>query len=844
MIKRFFKIFLIVLFLNITTNIFSDSNNSSFVDLKSDKTSDKSKDYDFKDFKDASNIYLEDVNKENKATLKPLEPVNSLDQTVTSTYQPESNLNKIYLNFENTDLSNLINYMTEIKKVSFIPDKSTENVKVSLTMREPLTVDQAWDTFLTLLDAGGFAIIKDGIINKIVPKGNKNTQPLPSFINVPYQKLPDTDETIRYVIFLVNINASTISDFVKNMLSPEAMVLPYQDINGLIITEKSYNIKAAMRILTELDQIGLQEELVVIKLHQTNATDIKNLLEGLIKDSGSENPLARLIRQPMAEDSSIKFFSPSTKIIDEPRTNSLILLGDKKSLQKIEDFVTNTLDKELKGTKSPMHVYELQNTDATQMKSILETVLDPSAISAEAKKFGAVRAGIKYFKPMKFAVDKDGNRLIVFSTDKQDWKLLKKTIENLDKPQPQVALETLLVSVEIDSDKTFGGAIRNKFMGQIGKGINFESPTFNGTITNPSDSNTGSLLGNMINGLTYGYGSSILTFGKGENIWGIFKMLQSESNTSVLSQPFFVAANNTETKIKIGTEVNVQTQEGSSGFKGSTFRNAESTVIITPQINLDGIIRLNIKMDFSEFINQAKGNTETKHLDTDVSVADGQVLVLGGFVKTYVSENDAKTPLLGDIPVLGWMFKHKERINKKSYIFMFISPTIVKPRTLPGENLYTRMKLHEATDNIDAAIETGRSKDPIQNWFFNASGENYTHKVTDFAQARYQPTTVELKTDPYYSSKNQDDMKEEEQDIFAKEKLPVTPEFLAVDIDKNKRESFKNLLAENKETPEATKELININLKKRENFEDFIKPNEKKEKENSKNKTPKKRSMA
>ena len=161
---------------------------------------------------------------------------------------------------------------------------------------------------------------------------------------------------------------------------------------------------------------------------------------------------------------------------------------------------------------------------------------------------------------------------------------------------------------------------------------------------------------------------------------------------------------------------------------------------------------MKIQAQIKEFTNDS-GDFTDKVLNTNVTVANGQVLVLGGFIKTNVSEDTGETPGLSRIPIFGWFFKSKKRTINKSYIFFFISPTLMKPRKLPGMELYTKMKLHEAADGVEEAIETKNGKDPIANWFFNAEKETYAHKIIDYANARYQPTTVDIEDDPYYRGK-------------------------------------------------------------------------------------------
>lgn len=672
--------------------------------------------------------------------------------------QQDDGPKEIFLNFENTELSGFINYMAEIKNLNIIPDAALEGAKISLTIREPLSVDGAWNIFLTVLEMAGFSIIKIGEVYKIMPKDKKLNQPLPAYINVPADSLPDSDETIRYVFFLTNLQATDIEGLLTSMLSTPNVVIAQKEVNGFIITDKSYNIKSAVKLIQELDQMGLPEDVTVLRLKNANAADVKTTLDALItKPEG--NPLARLLGRQT--ESTSTYFAPTTRVIAEERTNSLILLGKKDSTQRIIDFITKHIDNSLQAAESPLYIYELQYSDASQVADILTQVTTPpdSTAGQVASKYGAVRGGVKYFKGITFKVDKAGNRLVISCPDKQDWRLLKRTIKDLDKAQPQVAVETLIVVVSVTDNKELGGAIRNKKHGTLGNTIDFQAassaiagPALEQNV--PVDTKPISLLGNMFSQLAAAQGQTVLSFGKDTNVWAVFKALQSQVNTSVLSQPFVTIANKTEANVVVGSTIRVvDSQSGTAqGFKDAV---ANTNLKLVPQINPDGIIGLDITLTIDSFTDSSGDNITNKNLKTNVTVADGQVLVLGGFVQTTVQETKTKTPILGDIPIIGWFFKNQTRTLTKDYTFVFLSPTIVKPRQTPGIQLYTKMKLHKATDEIEDIVETKRVMDPIHNWFFNPDKENYSHKVIDFANARYQPTTVDIKNDSYYRSQTQ-----------------------------------------------------------------------------------------
>ncbi|MFA6527161.1 MAG: secretin N-terminal domain-containing protein, partial [Candidatus Babeliales bacterium] len=709
----------------------------------------------------------------------PITPSSQLQFVVPD--EEDKDKKNIYLNFENSDLSSFVNYMAELKNLNLIPDQTLEAAKISLTIREPLSVDGAWNVFLTVLDTAGFAIVQTGDIWKVLPKDKKLNQPLPAYINVAADKLPDNDITIRYVFFLTNIQVGDIKTLLESMLSSPNVLVDQPQLNAFIITDKSLNIKAAVKLIQELDQEGLPEEVTVLPLKRANAVDVKALLDSLIVKP-DVNPIARLLGK--VTEGTASYFSPTTRIIPEERTNSLILLGNKKSNQKIIDFITNQIDTELKDTESPLHIYELQYADATAVMDILKevTAAPESVNGSQASKFGSIRGGVKYFKEMKFKVDKDGNRLIVSSTDKQDWKLLEKTIADLDKPQPQIVIESLIVLVDVKDTMELGGSIRSKKHGALGINTDFQASMLNSpSLEMDSSSNPVSLMGNLLTQLTANQGAALLSFGKQASVWAVLKILKQLTNTSILSQPSITVANKTQATIEIGTQARVvqATVNAGGGATNTGYQTVSATtkLNITPQINADGLVRLDVNLNIDQFLDTTYLSNTTKEVKTNVTVADGQVLVLGGFVKTSTQETTYKVPILGDIPILGWFFKSQRRELHKEYTFVFMAPTIIKPRQAPGSGLYTKMKFHQATDDIENAIETKRVKDPIHNWFFNPQKENYSHKVIDFANARYQPTTVDIKNDPYYrSNETIKDYKPDQAIVQNREKITPEPE--------------------------------------------------------------------
>lgn len=652
--------------------------------------------------------------------------------------------------FEKVQLKSFIDFISDLKQMNYVPNADANNIETSLSIREPLTADQAYNVFLSVLEMAGFSHIKVGDIYKIVKKEAKYSEPLPIFVGRPSTELPESDKTVRFVTFLKNLSVSDVDGILKSLLTPGAPVIPLQNLNGFVVSDRCANIKAAMRIINELDNSGNQEMVSLIKLKETNATEVKTFLELLMKKPEG-SAIFRVLSG--AIEGSIDYFPHGIKIIADERTNTLILLGMKSALKRVEDFITNFVDKGLVNVESPLHIYECQYMDSESMKQIVEAITSNDSSSA-ASKFGGIRGGLKYFGPMKVEADKIANRLIFSCSDKSDWEMLQKLLVDLDKPQPQVSIETLIVDIQNTDSKSLGGQIRNRTAGSPIPGVNFQNSMAVGV---PVLSNAGqsivSLLGNLVSGVAnLAQGETLLALGANDDVWAILRALNTQVKASVISNPSITVSNREEGITAIGQTARIINSETITGVSSAGYTNvsADTTLRYEPQINQEGLINLKVTIDIKDFINSDPNNTTTRNLTTNVTVADGQVMVLGGFVKTSASETSSKTPILSNIPILGWMFKNKEKRMEKTYTFFFVVTNIQKPRKTPGVNLYTKMKLHDAYDTVNDCVEMLTKNDPLHNSFFNPKKEEFAHKVVDFANARYQPTTVDLSNDKYF----------------------------------------------------------------------------------------------
>lgn len=690
--------------------------------------------------------------------------------------------------FDDADLSSFISYIEHRYQLTFIMDdalkplpkdgKSALGTKITFQTHEPLSKKDAWAVFLTFLDMAGLTTVpgpSQGIyrITTIDPKsalGSANS-PLPTFIGINPAMLPDNDTHVRYVYFVKDANIDIIKnvlDTMKSATAPALIVFP--EVRGIIITDKSYNIKAMLEIVEELDKVTMPETLSIIKLKRTDATKVAKLYKELVKEEDNKTLASRLLGS--RKEQTMSYFPSGAQVIPEPRTNTLILLGSQDAVQKIENFILREIDKDIELPYSPMHVYTLKYTQAEAVAQILSEAIKFQPESAAAKA-GGVRSGDKYLKPVSITPEKSGNRLIIVA-DYEDYLKIHEILKKIDVEQPQVAIKVLIVSVNIDNKKELGAQIRSKKPGVDGllsDNINYQTSGLGFASTssvqeNSATNSTGAtrLLGDLVNLARGGtIGSTYITMGSDcFGVWGMLRFLDTYAQTNIISNPFLVTTNNYPAQISLGETRRVVTGTtfNASGQAQNSFGDidAKVSVSVTPQISYEGFITLDVVVQNNEFTDTASdnGNRVEREIRTAVILANNGVLALGGLVGNTFVERESKVPILGEIPLLGWFFKNKAESKIKTSILILISPEIIPVESNDIANKITAIKIKDSEETMQANDSRYTRMDPIHRWFFNDAVnegveeiENYIAKEERYlhpAFAKQQTTDSEGRT--------------------------------------------------------------------------------------------------
>jgi len=683
--------------------------------------------------------------------------------------------------FDKEELVDIINMLAEKKGVNVVLPTGTNTISstVTLAINRRLTLNEAWNLLYTLLDIAGYSMIaKEGMY--VIVKNSKNVQreAPPIYINTPLSELPDSDERIQYLYYLSNIKASEdfdqqINELLKAVLPDDALYKADKNANGILIIAKSQDIKSVMGIIQEIDQAGFQEVMEVIRLRYTNADLIGQLFNDNILKTAAATPSHRYRLDARNKELEATYFSRNVKVIPEPRTNSLIVLGRVQAVERIKDFLFKYIDVELDAGRSILHVYELQYLDAQDFAPVLDRIVKStrSGGTGQSKAEAGAQTGTERFfeeviiladTPAEASAEQEegtyfgGNKLII-AARYEDWKRIKKLIEQLDKPQPQVIIEVLIADLTIDDTMRLGSIMRNPadipFPGDVSgqaamigqvildkgvaagqavtnadvEGLTGVNADLNGQVV-PTGNTTGDAFTNIPATLESGSTAVAISDRDGKT-WNLLEILKKLDTSKVLSHPHVIAINNQKASIKVG-ETRLVEDQAAAATSGITRRkkpiDANTDIDITPRISSANTVNLQIKIDIDQFLQSSEfGNANRINRDviTNASVKSGDVLAIGGLVIETTEETMVETPLISKIPVLGWLFKRKSKNVAQTSLTVFISPTIIQPKLRGGIGDYTQAYVEVAKDYAGQASLFDNLRDPITRWFFEPERE-------------------------------------------------------------------------------------------------------------------------
>ena len=759
----------------------------------------------------------------------------------------------VWFRYNDAPLATIVNELATHLNINILLPSGAGalSTKVTFEFSYKISLKKAWQYVVTLLKISGFTIVPHVGFSSIVKNdANTNKEPLPLFVNTPTVSLPKTDLKIRYLRYLSNIQvpggqssggSNPLETILKDILSADAQLIFEPQLNAMVLTDYSSNIKSVMEIVDELDSSTIVQDMQVLRLEYASASHVKALFDQLI---GS--PSAGGSPQPQVPNNS-GFFAQTTKIIPINRSNSLVLLGKKDALVRIIKFIKNKIDIPIEEGKSILHIYDLKYLKADTFAETLKAIVQSSGGSGGSGGYGSGTGQSNntgsqaklYFEGVIIASEtaspgssssgggdgtvqqgaQGGNRLIIAALER-DWIRIQKLIKELDQPSIQVAIQGLIVDLSTTKIKELKSQIRNH-SDLFFKDVKAQSANI-GSIYQETPAI--GLQSNLLNSSSLGspaVGNTIISVAEsGTNgIWLLTQMLQNSTDTKILSQPYLITTNHKQVSftdsstryIKGAIEATATDSTRRENFEA---KNASVLLNILPTISENGIINLGVYTKVDQFSASATveaegGNTDNREIKTNANIGSGDILVIGGLSKTKTIISKTGTPFLEKIPFVKHLFSSKEQTIDKSELMIFLRAEIIY-NTPQISNDFTRYKTNEALHHLGITNDQNENfsqlKDPITHWFFGEENKEIAKAIN-----LYNNNIASDQEDSPLHDNNKNKI-----DAFGIEKsklsIPQVQEQLAVpenNVDLQKKQSPEQLkkLSESDEEKQAEEEL-------------------------------------
>lgn len=557
------------------------------------------------------------------------------------------------VNLKDADISAFIGQIADITGKSFVIDPRVKG-KVTVVSTETMNTEAVYELFLSVLKVHGYAAVPAGDVIMVVQQNSVKQQGRD--LEAKFKK--QSQEMVTKVITIKNTPALDLVPILRPLVAKYGHLAGVKSANALIISDHSSNITRIEQIIERLDKSG-SEELEVIQLKEAWVGNVVTMLQSL-------DPTR--VAQGKGSNSG---GAGSIRVVADERSNRLIIKGEKTSRERIRKLIEQ-LDKPSYFSGSAK-VIRLKYADAKKLAELLKSVMSESDSGGKDANKAKGKASIH--------ADEELNALVV-RAEPSILKEIDEIIHELDVRRAQVLIESAIVEVTGDVSDSLG------FQWAVG---DEDNPVSGTNFTNAGNS-LNSIAG-MATGVTTPGLSNGLTLGgfkqtNGQVDFGVvIQALENQSNTNLLSTPSIMTLDNQEAEIVVGQNVPFLTGSTSSSSNANPFTTISRedigvTLKVKPHIHEGSELRLEVEASAESVANtsvqgQADLITNKRKLKTMILAADQETIVLGGLISDDITEVESKVPLLGDIPLLGWLFKSKSTQHVKRNLMIFLRPTIV-----------------------------------------------------------------------------------------------------------------------------------------------------------------------
>lgn len=644
----------------------------------------------------------------------------------------------IEINFKETELIEVIKAFAPYIAKNFDVDPTIGKSLVTVINHDKVPEIMAYDVLQAILNARGFTMMDtvEGNLIRVVPINEASDKP---DLRFDYEVPPGYDTFSTHIVQVHYADASELAELLRQLGSKYAVVNVYARTNTLIITDTADGIRRMLKVLSEFDIPGFDTVMDIFFLEAARAEVLATQLQDVLlgpegqaagAGAGPQRPVPVRPQRPTIPGQDGPLITGQSaqtlRIVSDERLNALVVVASEGIMGEVQRLIER-LDVPTPPETNNFHIYELRHADAEEMETVLNTLVG-QAPPREGQQGGGPTGEVQPFEK-KITISRfDPTNALVIIASPQDYKLLAEKIAQLDVPQRQVHVEAMIIEVVIND--TFELAIETTALAEddlfaLNNVVTLANILVQGPLAAVSGGNQ-SFAGGFIDGTTdiiVPDGAGGLTQQTIPNVPLLLTALNSLTHVDVLSKPSLTTVDNKEASIVVGQEVPFitgssrsldQPSVGASVFSRVEREEVGIKMLMTPQISEGDTILMELEVEVSDTVQSNVGadpnivgpTLQLSKVTNNVVVPDGGVGIIGGLISEGTDRTQRQPPILGDIPVLGNLFKRRTSERSKRNLVVLVSPHIIKERT--DFQRVTDYKLDEFSNaNVDILFERG-----------------------------------------------------------------------------------------------------------------------------------------
>jgi general secretion pathway protein D len=630
--------------------------------------------------------------------------------------KPKPDAYAVNFNLDDADLPDLVKAISNITGKRFIYGSKLRAIKATVFSPEKISAGEAYQAFLSILDTNGMTVIPHGRFFEIVESAGvagRRTE-----IYSTSSPVPDEDRYVTRLHRLSHLDVNDAATVLAKFKSKDGDITVHAPGNLLILTETGANIRRMLRILEEIDAGGAGEQIWVEPIHYVNPTELAGKLGEILDLKGSKGAPGAA---PGAAAPAAAALRSGMRLVADDRGSALVIIATEADYLRLLELIKR-FDVKLSGD-GEIRVVMLQHAACKDLSQTLNQILGVGALGAGAgaRPSGAAPGATAGRTPgaagsgtggddvfegrVRLTCDEPTNSIVTTSSAR-DYAQLHAMIQKLDRPRRQVFIEATIMDVTVDRSSALGisyHAGSTVGMGSAGNGVVYGGNNIMSSISGVPSNLEGLALG--IRGPDIPSSQNI--FGTGLSIpalGAVLSAMAKDGDVNVLATPHIIATDNIKAEISIGQNIPLQTNvstigtlaglAGASGAAGASALNAlgggqnsgrqdvGTKITVIPHINDSDQVRLELSEEISE-AGDALGTLgavpiNKRTANTTLVVKDQQTVVIGGLVRDLATTSETKIPILGDIPVLGFLFKQTSKTKQKSNLLLILTPYIIR----------------------------------------------------------------------------------------------------------------------------------------------------------------------